>query len=121
MQTRKQKTEYMNRYYHTPSGKAAVQRSGLKRNLRKKYGLSLEQYDALALSQEYRCKICQQPETKIVHETVQRLSVDHNHATGHIRGLLCDRCNRGIGQFEDSAVILRLAANYLEQSCKIIK
>ena len=56
------------------------------------------------------CAICgrKQPE--------KWLAVDHDHETGVIRGLLCSRCNSGLGQFKDNPDRLRLAADYLEHA-----
>ena len=48
-------------------------------------------------------------------ETVRKLSVDHNHETNQVRGLLCNACNLGLGQFKDSVVFLSYAIEYLEQ------
>ncbi len=79
-----------------------------KHALQYKYGMSMEEYNALRTSQNGVCAICKQPDTKM-------LSVDHNHFTGQIRGLLCDPCNRGLGFFRDSPVRLEAACNYLKE------
>ncbi len=67
-------------------------------NLLSKYGVTLEQYDRLFEEQKGVCAICGQSETKkSPNGWVYRLSVDHNHKTKKIRGLLCKRCNVVIG------------------------
>lgn len=71
-------------------------------------GLTVEQYDKLLLDQGGVCKICGRPPKKL------RLSVDHNHQTGAIRGLLCWKCNTGIGWFREDVNALRKAADYLK-------
>ena len=71
------------------------------------YGLSEEQYDNMFESQGRVCKICKKSQTR-------RLSVDHDHTTGKVRGLLCTNCNTGIGLLMDSPELLREAANYLD-------
>ena len=75
----------------------------------KKLGLSVEDYNTLLKKQNYGCAICQVHEMKLS----KKLAVDHDHKTGRVRGLLCDSCNRGIGLLEDSSVVLRTAAEYL--------
>ncbi len=75
-----------------------------------KHGISLEEYDVLVKAQNGICAICHQPETR------RSLDVDHDHATGEIRGLLCTRCNRLLGYAKDSAAILSSAIDYLETS-----
>lgn len=66
---------------------------------------------AAHVEQNGRCKICGVDES----ELVKRLSVDHCHATGEFRGLLCERCNKNLlGHCGDDPVILRRAADYLE-------
>ena len=75
-------------------------------NLRRHYGISLDQFEQLLREQELRCAIC-------AVEFFERPHVDHNHATGTVRGLLCSRCNTGIGLFQDDKILLLLAVKYL--------
>lgn len=80
-------------------------------NLRRQYGISPLDYEALLASQDNGCAICgKSPELN-----GQYLAVDHNHTTGEIRGLLCQPCNTGIGLLNDSPSQLRLALRYLEE------
>jgi len=98
-----------NRAYYAKNRKYAAA-SERERN----YGISEKQYEALLKSQHGLCKICQRPERVIKGRDVAALAVDHDHATGGIRGLLCDRCNRGIGLLGDDSKRLLQASNYLE-------
>jgi hypothetical protein len=61
------------------------------------------------------CEICGKPETA-KHKTSEKikvLSFDHNHDSGKFRGWLCQKCNIGLGNFNDSVEILELAIKYL--------
>jgi len=82
------------------------------------YNLTQEDYTDLLEAQGGACAICRRPESVIDSRTGEprNLSVDHDHITGRVRGLLCGRCNRGLGQFADSPEMLRLAAQYLDAS-----
>ncbi len=82
-------------------------------NLRYLYGISLEEYAKLHRKQKGLCAICKKPETATLRGTLRELSVDHCHTTGHVRGLLCCRCNRIIGMVADDPQTLRRAIAYL--------
>lgn len=84
-------------------------RSRLKRH----YGLSLEEYDQMVVNQSGLCAICRNEN----NVRGRRLNIDHHHASGVVRGLLCNSCNRGIGYFVDNPDTLRAAATYLEERC----
>lgn len=71
-----------------------------------------EKHKIRGLREIVECVICGEPEKK-----GKQLAIDHDHATGLIRGVLCQRCNMGIGQFRDSPELLRFAALYLEGKC----
>lgn len=95
--------------------KELVKKIRRKTNLKCAYNLTVEDYAILLQNQCGVCCICKQPETTIVENALMPLSVDHDHKTGKVRGLLCFKCNRGLGQFNDSPVLLRTAADYLER------
>ena len=78
------------------------------RNFQRRYGISLVEYQRLLQRQDGACAICREP-----CRTGARLSVDHSHETGEVRGLLCRNCNAGLGQFRDRVDLLRTAAEYL--------
>ena len=71
----------------------------------KTYGLTDEKYQAMFKQQAGACAICGR---------TGELHVDHCHASGSVRGLLCTSCNNGLGRFRDSPEILRAAAEYVE-------
>ncbi len=77
-----------------------------------RYNISLEQYKVQEKYQDYKCIICGASEGR----AGKRLQVDHCHTTGEIRGLLCDNCNGGLGQFKDSTKRLNNAIKYLESN-----
>lgn len=80
----------------------------------RRYGLTPEMYEAFFHSQAGVCAICGRPPQK------KRLAVDHCHDSEDIRGLLCDRCNRGLGFFLDDPAIIARAAEYLARHKPLI-
>jgi len=76
------------------------------------YSLTVEEYDAMYLSQNKGCAICHAP----TGANGKRLAVDHNHQTEVVRGLLCDDCNTGLGKFKDNPNLLATALNYLKDN-----
>lgn len=85
------------------------------KNLREKFGISYLEYEQMLTEQGGVCACCQQPETTTRRGKQLILAVDHCHATGAVRGLLCNNCNQGLGQFKDKPTLLRKAADYLER------
>jgi hypothetical protein len=79
--------------------------------LKQLYGISHGTYERLLEDQDGVCSICQS-----VCDMGRRLAVDHDHTTGRVRGLLCARCNRGIGSLRDDPALLDRAAAYLREA-----
>jgi hypothetical protein len=77
----------------------------------KSYGLTAKEYLSMKKEQGSRCKICGKSE----YENGKKLAIDHCHKTKTVRGLLCDKCNRGIGFLEDNTEIMQNAINYLNE------
>lgn len=77
-------------------------------NLKQKWRLSKEQYAFMLSQQDGKCAICGKSSGQ------RRLDIDHCHASGHIRGLLCNRCNQAIGLLGDNHNIIKNALSYIE-------
>ena len=99
-----------NRSYRERNREALKQKRRV-RERRDRYGLSETEYEAMLERQGNACALCG-ADGRVAHKEV--LAVDHCHATGKVRGLLCDSCNRAIGLLGDDPDRLRLAALYLE-------
>jgi hypothetical protein len=76
--------------------------------LRKNHGITLEEWDRILESQGGHCAVCD----RRCEDDGRRLSVDHDHATGKIRGILCSRHNIALGQCEDESAQLAALAAY---------
>lgn len=79
-------------------------------SLRRLYGITLVQYNQMLTEQTGLCALCaERPDTE------RRMHVDHDHATGRVRALLCHHCNLLLGNAKDSPTRLRQAIEYLER------
>jgi hypothetical protein len=82
-------------------------------DLNKSYKITVDEYNKMFLKQKGCCAICNININEINKAHKKNLCVDHNHITKKIRGLLCDKCNRGLGLFCDDNNLLLKAINYL--------
>ncbi len=84
--------------------------------LKKEYGITLNDFKLKLKEQNNVCAICEQPE-QATYKGIKKkdLAVDHCHKTGEIRGLLCSKCNTGLGVFKESPELLNSAIKYLKK------
>lgn len=82
--------------------------------LKASFGITIERYNEILTSQSHKCAICGMSQI----ENGKALAVDHCHSTGAVRGLLCSRCNYGLGMFLDSVNTLSSAISYLHKHTK---
>ena len=101
---------YRKKYRADPTKVERIRELGRKSNRRQKYGLTEEAYEALLEAHDYQCAICFGTEV---------LCVDHDHETGRVRGILCSRCNSGIGMLRDSLLLVQKASEYLEKHIEV--
>lgn len=112
--------------YNTKIGKAVIMKAVLKWqkknpekrklirrkcHLKSKFGLTIEKYEEILKSQNYRCYICNIHQNKFS----RRLAVDHCHKTKVIRGLLCINCNKALGLLNDNISLLYKCIEYLKK------
>jgi len=84
------------------------------------YGITKEQYNKMLEQQNFVCAVCKNPESSRVGkgncaDYKNSLSVDHNHKTGKIRGLLCSKCNRALGYLQESVEIMQSLISYIKK------
>lgn len=79
-----------------------------KLGLKKKYNLTIEQFEQMRIDQNNCCALC-----LTTFKTGKDTCVDHCHKTNKVRGLLCHKCNTGIGALNDSIVLLKKAIEYI--------
>jgi hypothetical protein len=77
-------------------------------HLMRKYGMTIEQYDAMLEAQGGGCFICGRPPREDIS-----LHVDHDHSTGKVRGILCFCCNNALADFQEDPELLKKAATYV--------
>ena len=84
----------------------------------RKMGVTAEDYNRMFFEQEGCCWICKAKPKTHQGSPDALLGVDHDHLTGLIRGLLCQKCNKGLGLFNDDPALLVNAISYLAQNAK---
>ena len=95
-------------YYEKVKNTKKFKDSTKNRRLLKRYNITLEDFNKLYLYQEGKCAICKKSINK-----EKEAHVDHCHDSGKVRGVLCDNCNRGLGNFQDNIKTLQQAIDYL--------
>lgn len=98
---------------------ACAEAAQRERYYRRNYGIGVREWQAMFEAQGGRCAICRGEGFLMRAHHEATLMVDHDHNTGAVRGLLCHNCNRALGLLQDSALIVREAATYLERATTI--
>ena len=83
----------------------------------REYGITRGEYDLLLIKQEFGCACCGSTHSK--RKGHKRLVVDHDHATGEVRGLLCHPCNVALGLLYDDSQLIRTLADYVDTTSGI--
>ena len=78
-----------------------------EKQIGRNFNITPKEYEDMFEKQNYRCAICKE------YKSSKRLTVDHCHETGKVRGLLCDSCNLGIGMFGHNTAVLESAIRFL--------
>lgn len=108
IQKRSNNSEYQNyRKEYYVNNKEAFKAKVKDCHLKRQFGISWKEYQVMFEMQNGLCVLCERKENN------RMLSVDHNHETGEVRGLLCGDCNRGLGLFKDNPKVLLKAAEYV--------
>lgn len=105
---KKARANFIKKY---PEREAEIQ---AKSRTKKLYNLTLEEVERMYLDQSGLCKICNVPVQRRGNGNLKSANIDHNHLTGKVRGLLCYKCNHGIGNFKDDINLLQSAIKYLQ-------
>lgn len=90
--------------------KVCMEHRKYKAFIKRTYGITYEEYTNLLEKQNYSCSIC---DSEVSNLKFTKLCVDHDHKTGKVRGLLCSKCNHGLGLFNDDTSLLNKAIKYL--------
>ena len=86
------------------------------RNLQRRYGLSVDEYQTLLANHNFACGICKvEISYALGYKGKRSVVVDHNHETGDVRGILCSKCNLVLGHARESTEILYRAIVYLSE------
>lgn len=100
------KTNYTKKYNQYPVYSKEYYRNS---TLKRKYNITLDIYNQMVIDQDNACAIC----NRHINDLPKNLDVDHDHITGEVRGLLCGKCNMGLGYFQDDIDIMNKAISYI--------
>lgn len=103
-----ERRKYHREYHAARKNDPEYKRKRRDCTLRRKYGISIEDYEDMVVAQKGCCAICEE-------YMGEKLRVDHNHTTGKVRGLLCDPCNVAIGLLKENTNALCSAIAYINQ------
>jgi phage FluMu protein Com len=92
------------------SNPKAASKNDKRKHLKQKYGLSINDVEAMRATQDGKCEICER--------STQRLFVDHCHTKGHVRSLLCQTCNTFLGWYEKKADTILRFQKYIDGHAK---
>lgn len=116
-QNEKQKI-FQREHRKKPENKEKYYKYMIKTHMKRTYGLTIEDYNLMLEKQNGKCLICNGQEIHKAQGKRHNLSVDHCHATGKVRGLLCKSCNQALGLFKENIECLKKAISYLENNVK---
>src|SRR5690348_3462988 len=104
------------KYRNKPEIKQKEYLRYMERFYKKKYGITFNDYQEMLEKQKGLCAICRNPNTGIDKRSkkIKRLNIDHYHNTGKVRGLLCTKCNHGIGLFQDNILLFESCIRYIQ-------
>lgn len=106
----RERRNHLRRVEINPSRREVNLRQAIRR-----YGITFDRYEAMLAEQDGKCALCGAVPAPGGIKAAARLHVDHDHASGAVRSLLCNGCNRGLGYLKDSPELLRAAADYIER------
>jgi hypothetical protein len=100
--------------HYAPGQRAIYEREW---RFQRRFGITVADYDRMLTEQHSVCAVCKRPPTQVHAKSgkVRDLAVDHDHATGAVRGLLCTDCNTTLGLVDDSVERLQALAAYLRR------
>lgn len=111
--TKKQRKEY-NRQWYICNKSKALENSILRarKNLCKKFDISIPEYNSLLEEQNHKCAICSAPNRS---GRGRKLCLDHDHFSGKIRAFLCGKCNRFLGLVSEDVGLLQRMVQYIQE------
>lgn len=101
---------YQKDYEDRKRAEGSYSRMRRDEKLKREYGITQAQFETMLIQQHECCGICGD-----LLKEMPKIHVDHDHETNQVRGLLCFRCNVGLGSFQDSKAVLRNAIEYLDK------